>query len=135
MMPLTVAATCGPIPEPLPAKDGAARMDPLPIYAAYWYEMEECSGRRGSFRAVTWYVVASPGPGKGVECSQTGGCEGIYFHETHAIYIREWATGKARIVKHEILHALGLQHKDPDLWRCLRQEMPERFKQKRRGRP
>lgn len=37
--------------------DGAIPLVPVPsTYAAWWKEIEQCSGRRGDFRAVTFFI-------------------------------------------------------------------------------
>lgn len=132
LVPLTVGATCSPSIEPQALyNDGAGNYDPPSSYAAWWYEVEQCTGKRGYFRAITWYVV--PTEQAGFRCNDPRNCDGLYLPTPHAIYMADSKVDSKQKVKHEMAHALGLSHINPDLWRCSGQSMPDEFKPKRRG--
>lgn len=89
-----------------PSVDGARRFVPTAAFAAAWWEMEECSGRRGDLRDVAWFIVDTGGEGH-FPCTK-GRCLGSYRIREHAVYLADHFVADVRVVRHEILHALGV---------------------------
>jgi hypothetical protein len=112
--------------------EGSGELKPPSSFAALWYEMENCTGRRKDFRVVRWYVVPTA-DWAGFECEAPEGCNGQYHKGT--IYLADHKVQSKDTVRHEILHALGLFHEDAEFWRCLGKPMPDRYKRQRRGAP
>ena len=96
-----------------PAPAHALRVDPLPSYAEWWQEDEACSGLRGDFQNLDWYVVPADSDG-GFWCADgpDNTCAGEWVGP-HAIYLagpnRMYPQGYAAdewTVRHEMLHDL-----------------------------
>lgn len=89
--------------------EGARRIDPLPAYRTWWERTQACSGRRGDFGRVDFYVV----PGAEFSCP-TGQCAGRW-EPGHKIYIAEKYAAGELVVRHEMLHELlgGGGHPNP----------------------
>ena len=88
---------------------------PPPVYREIWAEAEKCSGFKGDFDRVSWYIV----PGHDFKCS-SGRCIGEWS-PPHAISIADDWKSTAWVVKHEIIHELtGYSHdngpRDRQLW-------------------
>jgi hypothetical protein len=80
--------------------DGAVPFDPPAVYREWWAKTESCSGQRGSFDRVEWWVIEA----HGFECS-SGMCAG-HWDGNHGIVIaRDWVEDPS-IVRHEMLHDL-----------------------------
>lgn len=126
LTPLLLAATCGPSPKPLPAIEGAAPFDPPSSFAAIWYEAEECTGRRGDFRTIKWFIAPTI-KWAGFKCGDPLGCNGQYTRATNTIVLADHRMATHVTIKHEMLHALGLSHYDKEFWRCLGKPMPEMY--------
>lgn len=85
--------------RPVPVHD-AVRFDPPAEYAAWWREVEGCSGRTADFGAVDWFVV----PGVFFEMDGRP-YDGYWFKPFRIVLARERADDPI-LVRHEILHAL-----------------------------
>jgi hypothetical protein len=82
---------------------GAIPLQPVPdVYATWWSETEACSGRKGNFRAVSFYVVP------GAEGWRWGNStiEGSWVELGNRITVGELRAMRARILRHEMLHAI-----------------------------
>jgi hypothetical protein len=93
LLPLILAA-CGFEPS------GERPMDPPSQYRAWWAETEACSGVRGDFDRIDWYVI----DGDGFECP-SGTCAGRWQRDGRIFIAGEYA-GHEMVVRHEMLHAL-----------------------------
>lgn len=74
-------------------------MQPPAWYATDWARLEACSGLKGDFNSVAWYVS----PQIAVRDSTY---RGAYLPKNHAIILLDNAVNIARIVDHEEMHAL-----------------------------
>lgn len=92
---------------------GAVEFHPPSTYAQAWYEVEDCLGVHKDMRAVTFYRVRTPN-GRSFVCGHyffglmTQYCHGQYSVRANAIYLAEQMTGNEVLVKHEMVHALGI---------------------------
>jgi hypothetical protein len=82
--------------------DGAVPLVPIPAeYALWWSVAERCSGVRGDFRAVRWYVVPDartiPGTDEAI---------GSYIESGRRIVLAKGQERNGFLVRHEMLHAL-----------------------------
>ena len=75
----------------------------VPAQYAYWWEMtERCSGLDGDLTDVAWFYVP------GADVLRIGEYEAQgYFGWDNRIVIAEGSLTKGRLVRHEMLHALG----------------------------
>jgi hypothetical protein len=98
---LLAGSSCDVPTAPLP--DNAELIEPLPEYREWWEEIERCSGRRGVFEAVSWYVVRTPEPG-----FDFGGryVAAVWTTPGNRILLAEHYVDKPLIVRHEMLHAV-----------------------------
>jgi hypothetical protein len=87
-----------------PAEDGAERFTPPPSYREMWAVAEACSGRRGSFGAITWWVVPDTAA---FYLGPDGWADGNYRAGT--ITLAGDRINHPMVVRHEMLHALGLK--------------------------
>lgn len=98
---LLLLGSCAFAPPP----DGEPFTPPAE-YRAIWDSAQACSGLQGDFDEIRFYVV----PGDGFEC-RSGMCAGHYRDGN--IYLAEAWTMSAWVVKHEMIHALGIaEHPD-----------------------
>ncbi|MGH7560033.1 MAG: hypothetical protein ACRENB_03335 [Gemmatimonadales bacterium] len=81
--------------EPLGAEGWAAP----PAYRVWWERTEACSGLRGAFEQMEWFVV----PGDRFACP-SGTCAGRW--EPGRIFLASAWAHDEMVVRHEILHAL-----------------------------
>jgi hypothetical protein len=81
------------------------RVDPPPIYAQWWAEVEDCSGQRAPMARVEWYSVLATGEYGAFECELPQGCAG-YWKSPHRIYVSDHDTLIRATVAHEMLHDL-----------------------------
>lgn len=112
---LALAACESPTGVRLPVS--AVRFSPPSIYRQWWALTEQCSGRQGSFDAVSWYVVPDARTLNG-----TKGLNGIWY-ATNQIVIAGANDGisAGELVRHEMLHALlrgGDHPRDMFVRRC-----------------
>lgn len=98
---VVIIASCGLFADsPLP--NGSSRFTPLPVYAAWWTLVEQCSGHTGSFATVTWYEVA------GVDQFMWNGqaVSGFWSTNGRRVVLAGNAVMDGSTVRHEMLHAL-----------------------------
>ena len=82
---------------------GAVPLDPVPtVYATWWGETEECSRRTGNFGSVRFYVV----PGVDGWSAGSGFIEGAWVESGNRITVGELRAMRARVLRHEMLHAI-----------------------------
>lgn len=79
---------------------GASAWEPPPQYREWFASTEACSGLRGDFDRIEWYVV----PGHSFSCPG-GECAG-HWTSNHVIYIAEDWVAHEMVVRHEMLHDL-----------------------------
>lgn len=87
---------------------GEVPFDPPAEYRAWWAATEACSGRRGDFDRVRWFVIE----GEGFQCP-SGRCAG-HWEDDHTIYLASAWTRSELVVRHEILHDLIGRPGHPD---------------------
>jgi hypothetical protein len=94
--------SCVVLTEPAFPSD-AARITPPAQYAAWWKVTEACSGLRGDYAAVQWYVV----PEARVTVDGTD-YDGYTWtkDEPRIVLARGMVHGAGTLVRHEMLHAL-----------------------------
>lgn len=80
---------------------GAEPFAPPAEYRALWDSAQACSGRRGDFAHLRFFVV----PGYSFDCPG-GRCAG--HTEGRTIWLAEDWHEHAMVVKHELIHALGV---------------------------
>jgi len=93
-----------------PSELGAVRFDPPPSYREMWVRAQECSGRAGDFDRLGWWVV----PGVRVFDYEAGqpDADGLYKSDG-SITLAGAALSHPMVVRHEMLHALGLGRDHP----------------------
>jgi hypothetical protein len=113
---LLVIATCDSPKIPFPTN--ASRFTPPSIYREWWSLTQHCSGRNGSFDAISWYILpdARTLPG-------THELNGAWFAAGNRIIISGADDGVAAgdLVRHEMLHAIlksGAHPRDVFVGRC-----------------
>lgn len=100
---LVLTAGCQPeIPT------GAARWEPPAVYREWFARTQSCSGLRGDFDRIEWYVV----PGRSFDCA-SGECAG-HWQSGHTIFIAEAWVHHEMVVRHEMLHDLVGRTGHPD---------------------
>lgn len=82
------------------APEDAVAFTPPASYRTWWEKTEACSGVRGSFDRVRWFLV----PGDGFACPG-GRCAGRW-ETNHTIYVAEGWRDHEMVVRHEMLHDL-----------------------------
>lgn len=98
---LLVLAACAT--EPNIDEFDIVPVEPLPIYAQWWHEIEECSGRHGDMNRIHWAMLADTSR---TFHTQWGKAVGIYFRDDRTIMTVQWARDVRAVVAHEMLHAL-----------------------------
>lgn len=81
-------------------------MQPHPIYALWWAQVEACTGTSGTMADVAWYVVPSD---RALLSADGANAAGIYNLEAHRITLAEEYRLHGRVVRHEMAHALASQ--------------------------
>lgn len=95
------AARCSSPTESLPS--GAVPLDPPAIYATWWGEVEQCSGKTGEFAAISWYYI----PGQGdFSVGSNPDIVGYWQPSHHSITLAQSVWENAEVVRHEELHAI-----------------------------
>jgi hypothetical protein len=102
---LLLSLACeNPAGVPFPAQ--ATPMVPPEMYRAWWTLTEECSGSRGDFAAIRWYVI----PGETFFPGHPG-VNAVYYSGSRRTVVTERAMYDGQVIRHEMLHALtGLEH-------------------------
>jgi hypothetical protein len=97
-------AACGPDGFEPGGDLGALRFDPPPSYREMWTRAEACSGRRGNFDRIRWWVVP------GVETFEYSPgqpyADGLWG-SAGDITLAGAVLSHPMVVRHEMLHALG----------------------------
>jgi hypothetical protein len=89
-----------------PSDFGAVRFEPPPSYRLEWARAQACSGRAGGdFDRLSWWVV--PGVQTIDYDPNEPRASGIYHTADHSITLAGAALESGRVVRHELLHALG----------------------------
>lgn len=98
---------------------GTQQFEPPSAYRVAWQEVETCSGLRGNFDRVRWFLVPQPF----FRCPE-GNCNGAW-ESPHNIYLSQIAAADSGsgyfTVRHETLHDLlggGADH--PPVFRACR---------------
>ena len=90
------------------APGDAKQYDPPAIYRTWWTEMEACVNANANFDAVRYYsldIACLPAP------AEEAGCRlGEYRPGANAITVALHAKLLESILKHEMAHALGIEH-------------------------
>jgi hypothetical protein len=95
------AARCSSPTDSLPA--GAVPFSPPAIYATWWGEVEQCSGKAGDFAAISWYYV----PGQGdFTVGSNPDIVGVWQAFNHSITLAQSVWENPDVVRHEELHAI-----------------------------
>lgn len=90
---------------------------PPSTYAMLWYEVENCLGVQRDFREVTFYWVQAD-VFDSIPCDG-GTCYGYYVERENSITLSNSLLWSEVLVKHEMIHALGVHGHPPDLFvRC-----------------
>lgn len=107
---LFIAVGCEDGFAPVPLPPNAFPFTPEPVYRAWWAQIEQCAGRRGSFDAVRWYAVPGEEP-----FSVPRHPRPVYGYwnavENHIVLLQYLPNRRAPIIRHEMLHAI-LQRTD-----------------------
>ena len=106
-----IAAGCESATDPAEAFPGliTEEFDPPPVYATWWAETKECSGRSRGFGRLRFFAVLAPldegGANfpRGVEDARS--CSG-FWQKPHDIVIAPAFFENERLLKHEMLHDL-----------------------------
>ena len=96
-----------------PADLGAVRFTPPPSYRAMWERAQTCSGRHGEFDRLTWWVV--PGVRTFDYAADEPRADGLYERNRHTITLAGAVLAHPMVVRHEMLHALGLGGDHPTI--------------------
>lgn len=108
---LAVVACAGPWTPLAPTP-----YEPPDIYREWWSEITCCSGLRGDFNRIRWYVAPSDQPDR-FDCPD-GPCGGWWVSD-HRIYLAPGLVYDKWIVQHEMLHDLiGVGGHPPVFERC-----------------
>ncbi len=92
-----------------PTEVAAVRFIPPASYRMEWGIAEQCSGRQGDLRDVVFYVV----PDSEAFETPKGRVLGNYNSHRHEITIAGGVLNDPFVVRHEMVHALGIQsHKN-----------------------
>jgi len=102
------ASACSMGPDPDEPSLVRTVLDPPPSeYAAWWRELEGCSGLNGDFWRLTFLQVVEPVliDGREFPCGDGYFCNGMW-ESPHDISIAPRYVNDERLVKHEMLHDL-----------------------------
>jgi hypothetical protein len=92
--------TCGCDATGLP--HGARRFTPPAQYRAWWALTEACSGLRGDFNAVTWYIL----PNADTFSLEGTSVNGAWYGDPNRILLGDSVKLVGSLVRHEMLYAL-----------------------------
>lgn len=103
--------------DPFAPPPGTYQFAPPPVYQQLWQSVKDCSGLRGEFGVIQWYVV----PGDGFRWAESS-VNGVW-KAPHNIYLSEHAArdsvGGYFTARHEMLHELvGKDGHPPVFARC-----------------
>ena len=113
-----IAATACEQPTGIPFPPNAVPFSPPSVYREWWTLTEECSGRQGSYDAISWWVLPNA-----VTLPGTDGLNAAWFDNGNRIIIAGGAEGieAGDLVRHEMLHALlrnGSHPRDMFVQKC-----------------
>ena len=72
------------------------------LWRQLWRDVEACSGVKGSYAAVSWYVV----PGGSSFLWQGQEVAGLWTSSGNRIVLAELSVARYDVVRHEMLHAV-----------------------------
>ncbi len=103
--------SCGAM-EPTPAPAGTEALRPPAAYREWWSKTERCSGLRGRFEDVEWFVV----PGVSSFPTELGEKVGLWTRTPTGsrIVIAGDLVMSELVVRHEILHELLRREGHPE---------------------
>jgi hypothetical protein len=81
---------------------GSQRFTPPPAYATWWSQVEQCSGRTGSYAAVSWFQI--PGADQFTVNGETW--DGNWSPIGNRVVLAGNLVTSGSLVRHEMLHAL-----------------------------
>lgn len=95
-------------------KDKVEEFEPPQVYQKWFVEVSVCSGTAGfAFDEIDWYLVDSF-----ERDGDRPAVVGYYDRDSADIYLRDDHKYNRRVVKHELLHAMGFRHNHAILWFC-----------------
>jgi hypothetical protein len=103
---------CGPDGFEPGSDLGALRFDPPPSYREMWTLAEACSGRRGAFERIRWWVV--PGVETFEYSPEKPYADGLWSSDGD-LTLAGGALSHPMVVRHEMLHALGFGDDHPSV--------------------
>ena len=86
---------------------GATPFDPPATYRGLWDSAQSCTGRRGAYTGLRFFIV----PGRSFPTPESERAVGHTDGQT--IYIAEDWADHPMVVKHEMIHALGFGSSHP----------------------
>lgn len=96
-----------------PGELGAVRFTPPPSYRLMWERAQSCSGRSGEFARLTWWVV--PGVRTFEYAEDEPHADGLTDMRSLAVTLAGGALSHPMVVRHEMLHALGIGPDHPEV--------------------
>src|SRR5690349_15951643 len=102
---VSILIATGACLDPFSPPDGTYSFVPPANYGAAWESVEDCSGLRGDFRRIQWFIV----PATSFFCGEDSPCDGTW-RSPHSIYLAEQVAFDSAngyfTVRHEMLHDL-----------------------------
>ena len=89
--------------------DGAVAFVPPAVYERWWALTESCSGLSGSLKSVRWMRA----PASVLQSAEGAGTVAYWSSKDNRIVLATTAVANGRIVRHEMLHALGRSRGHP----------------------
>jgi hypothetical protein len=94
---------------------GVQRLHVPNSYHTMWESVQECSGREVPIISIRFFVADSMlNPYRGQRAV------GLFYPHTRSIYLQRGLEEDPVLVRHEMLHALGFEHNDPEMIFCAR---------------
>lgn len=117
LLGLVVTASCVTVRAPVIWLDRPAPLVRIhPNFRAQWRAVELCSGKRGSYRAVQWYVVANGRDNFTIPGQSHPALAAAWSRVPAVVFAAPWLTHDG-IVTHEIGHLLvSPRWHDPDFY-------------------
>jgi hypothetical protein len=104
LLAVLLLAACGPDGFEPGGDLGALRFDPPPSYREMWTRAQACSGVRGHFDRIRWWVV--PGVDAFEYNADEPYADGLWDSDGN-ITLAGGVLSHPMVVRHEMLHALG----------------------------
>ncbi len=115
LIALLLLACSNPV---VPADLEMSVWEPLPVYAVWWAEVEECAGIKAPMDRVEWLTTPATLEYDAFECVWPTGCCGVWL-EPHTFLLSEAYVENWDCVAHEMLHAIRGRGGHPDVfYRC-----------------